>query len=226
MKKVEVAALIAAAGSGARLGRGPKAFVTVRGHSLLDLNLQAVAEHVSQVVVALPTDAVADFRAGHPDVTVVAGGATRQASVAAMLAATSARVVLVHDVARPFLTGAVIERVAAAAEVGGAATAVLDVADTVIDVAAGATLDRSNLRLVQTPQGFARGLLVEAHRAALTAEVTATDDAELVRRLGHHVELVRGSRLLHKLTEPDDLALAEVLYDLWVAQRRGEFTYG
>jgi len=215
---VEVAALIAAAGDGSRLGRGPKAFVTVRGHSLLALNLQAVAGHVGEIVVALPAEAVAGFRARHPDVTVVPGGATRQASVAAMLEATSARIVLVHDVARPFLTGAVIERVVAAAAVGGAATAALGVADTVIDVEAGAALERSNLRLIQTPQCFVRGVLVEAHAAALAAGATATDDAALVRRQGHPVELVRGSRLLHKLTGPEDLAFAEVLYDLWVAE--------
>ena len=219
---MRTAALIAAAGAGARLGRGPKAFVTIRGHSLLDLSLQAVAGHVDEVVVALPEASVAGVQALHPGVTVVAGGATRQASVAAMLAATDARVVLVHDVARPFLTGSVIGRVRAAALAAGAATAVLHVADTVLDTAADTTLQRSDLRLVQTPQGFDRELLLAAHAAALAAGVVATDDADLVRRLGHHVELVEGSRLLHKVTAPADLSLAEAFYELWLAQRTRE----
>src|SRR5690606_8903658 len=131
-----------------------------------------LAGHVDEVVVALPAGSVAGFRQRYPDVTVVAGGATRQASVAAMLSATNARIVLVHDVARPFLTGSVIERVKAAALVAGAATAVLDVTDTVWDTMADVSRDRSNLRLVQTPQGFERRLLSEAHAAALAAGVT------------------------------------------------------
>jgi len=216
------AALIAAAGSGSRLGRGPKAFVSVRGTTLLDLSLMAFEGAVDEVVVALPGVAVDDCRVSHPGITVVPGGATRQASVAAMLEAARADVVLVHDVARPFLTRAVIERVAVAAGTHGAATAALEVADTVIDVASGTTVERSNLRLVQTPQGFDRVLLMEAHAAARRSGETATDDADLVRRLGHRVELVQGSRLLHKLTGPDDLSLAEGLYDRWVDERRRE----
>lgn len=226
MRSTGTAALIAAAGSGSRLGHGPKAFVTVRGTSLLDLSLRCFDGAVSEVVVALPADAVEDFRETHPGITVVAGGATRQTSVFAMLEAARADVVLIHDVARPFLTRAVIDRVATAAATFGAATAVLEVADTVIDVAAGATLDRADLRLVQTPQGFDRALVREAHAAARRAGATATDDADLVRRRGHHVELVQGSRLLHKLTGPDDLTLAEVLYDQWVEERRREVGRG
>lgn len=223
---MRTAALIAAAGAGSRLGQGPKAFVTVRGRSLLDMGMQAFADHVDEVVVSLPAESVAGFQQRHPEVTVVPGGATRQASVAAMLAATDASIVLVHDVARPFLTLSVLERVVAAARATGAATAVLDVADTVLDVRTGATLERAHLRLVQTPQGFARELLEKAHVAARAADVIATDDAELVRRIGHPVELVQGSPLLHKLTSDDDLAVVEALYDLWLSQRRREAAGG
>ena len=222
MTSTNVAVLIAAAGSGERLGRGPKAFVSVRGHALLALCRLVLDGLVSETVVALPAAHVAAYREAHggeDGLTVVAGGATRQDSVAAMLAATTAQIVLVHDVARPFLTPSVIHRVVSAAAADGAATAALDVADTVFDIAAGSTLDRSNLRLVQTPQGFDRRLLAEAHAAARAAGATATDDAELVRRLGRRVALVQGSRLLHKLTGPEDLAVAEVLFDLWLAER-------
>lgn len=215
---MRTAALIAAAGSGSRLGQGPKAFVSVRGSTLLEHSLRAFAGHVDELVVAVPAEHAAGVMQHQPGVTVVPGGTTRQASVAAMLAATDAPMVLVHDVARPFLTGSVIQRVKAAALAAGAATAALDVADTVFDTLAGVTLDRSTLRLVQTPQGFDRQLLLEAHAAALASGVAATDDADLVRRLGRRVELVPGSRLLHKVTEAGDLTVVEALYDLWQAR--------
>lgn len=216
---MDTTALIAAAGNGTRLGLGPKAFVTVRGRTLLDLCIESFAGQVGEVVVALPADDMAAFAGSRRGVRVVAGGVTRQESVAAMLAVTSSRFVLIHDVARPFLTPAVIERVSLATRSHGAATAVLDVADTVIDVGLGTTLDRSILRLVQTPQGFETTLLVEAHEAARGSGVAATDDADLVRRLGRRVALVEGSRLLHKLTGPEDLVLATALHDLWALER-------
>lgn len=204
-----VAALIAAAGTGDRLGLGPKALVTVGGRTLLDLALEALVPLVDEIVVAVPAGAVGHWPT-RPGVTLVAGGETRQASVLAMLAATTAEHVLVHDVARPFLPGEVVARVLAAARRHGAATAAVGIADTVV-TGDGAEVDRSELRAVQTPQGFARELLSAAHESARAAGHTATDDAGLVRRLGRHVELVEGSPLLFKVTRPEDLQLAEAL---------------
>ncbi|HRN18134.1 MAG TPA: 2-C-methyl-D-erythritol 4-phosphate cytidylyltransferase, partial [Trueperaceae bacterium] len=83
----------------------------------------------------------------------------------------------------------------------------------------GTPLPREGLRVIQTPQGFARELLVRAHESAAAAGVEATDDAALVRRLGVGVELVEGSPLLHKLTTPDDLKLGLALLELWRAER-------
>ena len=211
----DVAVLVAAAGGGSRLGRGPKANVTLRGRTLLDLALAALQGSVEEVVVALPASDVTAARATYGAITVLAGGATRQESVERMLAEARSSVVLVHDVARPYLTRPVVERVAAAARASGAATAALDVADTVYDVRRSSTLDRADLRMIQTPQGFQRELLIEAHAAALRDGVAATDDAELVRRLGHAVTLVQGSRLLHKITSHEDLIVADALYDVW-----------
>lgn len=204
-----VAALIAAAGTGTRLGRGPKALLEVGGRTLLDLAVAALAPHVDEVVVAVPEGALGSWPA-RPGVAYVAGGATRQESVHALVRATAAGTVLVHDVARPFLTADVVARVLAAAREHGAATAALPVTDTVV-TASGDELDRASLRAVQTPQGFDRALLLEAHEAALAAGATATDDAALVRRLGRRVALVEGSPILIKVTRPDDLLLAEAL---------------
>lgn len=222
----DVAVLIAAAGDGTRLGRGPKAFVTLRGRTLLDLCLESLTGSGAEVVVALPPGVAADGVASRDSVTFVEGGASRQETVERMLVSTRAPVVLVHDVARPFLPRQVVERVTSAAASVGAASAVLEMTDSVFDVRLSTSVPRSDLRSVQTPQGFARDLLVEAHAAARRDAVTATDDADLVRRLGHAVELVQGSRLLHKLTSPDDLDVMEALYEVWITQRTGRAGVG
>lgn len=216
-----VGALIAAAGSGTRLGRGPKAFVTVRGRTLLDLCLEGLAGAVEEVVVALPAGTAWEPAAGSGAfgrVAVVAGGRDRQESVTRLASASTAAVLLVHDVARPFVTPLDVARVAGAAAQHGAATAAVAVADTLVEEATGGTVDRSRLRAVQTPQAFARDLLLAAHRAAAADGVTATDDAALVRRLGHEVRLVAGSWLLGKLTDAEDLEWAEAAYDAWRAR--------
>lgn len=225
---MRAAALIAAAGSGERLGRGPKAFVEIDGSPLLALCLEAFEGEVSEVIVALPPGeswAVDEVENRFERFEVVGGGSDRQASVRAMVASCTSELVVVHDVARPFLTPNDVRRVIAAAAASGAASAVVSVADTLVDAATGETVDRSSLRAVQTPQAFSRELLQAAHLAAAAEGYTATDDAALVRRLGHQVSLVEGSRLLTKLTEPGDLVWAEALLGTWraslAAQRRG-----
>jgi 2-C-methyl-D-erythritol 4-phosphate cytidylyltransferase len=150
--------------------------------------------------------------------TIVAGGADRQASVAAALAAAPSRydIVLVHDAARPLAPPDLAERVAAAVRGGhDAVIPVLDVVDTIKQVDADgrvvATVDRARLRRVQTPQGFRRAVLVKAHAAA---GMTATDDAGLVERLGVTVHTVAGSEQALKITRPYDFGVAEMFLEL------------
>ncbi len=211
-----IAALIPAAGEGARLGRGPKALIVVAGKSLLERAVAAFAGRVDEVVVAVPAAMVPEataLLAGRA--RVIEGGTTRQQSVMSLLEATSAELVLIHDAARPFLDRAVIARVIAAVEAHGAASVVTPVADTLIEAEGGRALERSLLRAVQTPQGFRRALILEAHRQALAAGITATDDAGLVRWLSKPVALVAGSPWLLKITTPDDLAMAQALAEAW-----------
>ncbi|HEV7896953.1 MAG TPA: 2-C-methyl-D-erythritol 4-phosphate cytidylyltransferase [Planosporangium sp.] len=223
----DVAVLVPAAGQGVRLGPGgPKALRSLRGEPLLvhAVRRVAAAPSVGCVVVAAPADSVVAVRdllssvSGHVQVLVVAGGASRQASVAAALAAVPDRydIVLVHDAARALAPPELVERVAAAVRAGHPAVIpALPVVDTIKHVQSNgevmATLDRSALRAVQTPQGFLRSVLVEAHAAAVDDH---TDDAGMAEKLGVRVWTVAGEESALKITRPFDLAIAELLLDL------------
>ena len=217
-----VAALVPAAGAGARLGLGPKAFVRVGGRPLLAWAVAALAPCVDELVVAAPAEALDGARgialaeAGPVPVRVIVGGATRQATVERLARATEAELVLVHDAARPFLDAATVHACVASARAHGACSVGRPVADTLVRTRGGAPVDRSQLTAGQTPQGFRRALLVRAHAAASErGGADATDDAGLVRLLGVDVAWVDGGAHLFKVTGPDDLALAEA----WAAAR-------
>ncbi|MBZ9752570.1 2-C-methyl-D-erythritol 4-phosphate cytidylyltransferase [Deinococcus sp. HMF7604] len=221
---MKVAALIPAAGSGTRLGLGPKALVKVGGRTLLARSAAALAPHVAEVLVALPPGE--ELPADVPARAVV-GSATRQATVLALLRATDADTVLIHDAARPFLPPGVVLALLAAVQTTGAATAALPVADTLVQAAHpgaaapphwGTLTPREGLWAVQTPQAFRRLALLAAHEAALSDGYAATDDAGLLARLGQAVALVPGDARLFKVTTPGDLALAQALAPVWDAQ--------
>jgi 2-C-methyl-D-erythritol 4-phosphate cytidylyltransferase len=202
-----------AAGSGERLRADrPKAFVAVAGRTLLE-HAAARFDGCDDVVVVAPAELVAEAEAltGH---RTVPGGATRQQSVAAGLAAISSEYVLVHDVARPFVPPDVIAAVVRALRDGAdAVVPVVPIHDTVRriepDGRLGSVLDRSQLVAIQTPQGFPRSVLTEAHRHG--AQMRVTDDAALVEALGGTVRSVPGADESFKITTPADLARAEAL---------------
>jgi 2-C-methyl-D-erythritol 4-phosphate cytidylyltransferase len=223
------AAIVPAAGRGERLGPGtPKALRLLGGAPLLVHAVRSLAgaRLVDLVVVAAPPAEVERVRSlladhhGGALLEVVPGGATRQESVRRALAGLpdSVSTVLVHDAARPLAPVELVDAVAAAVQQGAAAVVPgLDVADTVKRVDGDTvveTLDRSVLRAVQTPQGFARAVLEEAHVSGGPQE--ATDDAGLVERLGRQVVVVPGSPEAFKITRPLDLVLAEAV----LARRR------
>ena len=213
---MKVAALIPAAGEGLRLGRGPKALVKVSGETLLNRAIKAFAGLVDEVIVAAPP--TLQGRLELPDVRRVLGGVTRQESVYNLLRATDADIVLIHDAARPFLSRRVVEDVIVTVKRHGAASVVTTVADTLIKAETGRVIDRQTLRAVQTPQGFRRELILAAHEHALISRHAATDDAGLVRALGHKVALVEGNSWLLKVTTQADLELAEALASVWDAR--------
>nr|WP_246351400.1 2-C-methyl-D-erythritol 4-phosphate cytidylyltransferase [Deinobacterium chartae] len=209
--------MIPAAGSGERLGRGPKAAVAVGGLSLLQRAIKTLAPFVDEVIVALPAGLELDAEGARR----IGGGATRQQSVLRLLEASTAEHVLIHDAARPFVPAEVIVRVKAAVLETGAASAALPCADTLVREDAGTygeTVERAGTWAVQTPQGFRRSDLLAAHHAALAAGYQATDDAGLLRRCGGQVALVMGDPRTFKVTTPGDLALAEALAARWEAR--------
>lgn len=202
-------ALILAAGSGTRAGGAtPKQFAKVAGKALVSHAYEAFANHpaVDSVVVVVAPGAEAQARDALGDVRMVTGGQSRRESVALGLAAIEGERVLVHDAARPFVPAAVIDRVVSALDRADGAYPVLAVADTL--VRDGAVVSRDGLSRVQTPQGFALEALRSAHRQWPDGE-EATDDAQMVRRLGGRVVLVQGDPMLDKVTHPEDFAAAE-----------------
>lgn len=217
---MSLAAIIPAAGSGRRLGSDtPKAFQLIAGTTLVRRSADALAAYVDVIVVAAPVDwceAAETALAGTAcPVTVVVGGATRQASVVAALAALPAEVhiVLVHDAARPLVPPKVVTAVLAALQAGAPAVVpAVPVVDTLKYVAAAGrvigTLDRTTLAAIQTPQGFRREVLERAHRSC---PGVATDDAALVEALGIPVSTVPGDPAAFKITTPYDVVLAEAL---------------
>jgi 2-C-methyl-D-erythritol 4-phosphate cytidylyltransferase len=217
---VHAVGIVAAAGSGLRLGAElPKALVLLGGRPLVCWAVESLrAGGVDEVVVAVPAPQEAAFAAVLPgDVHVVVGGATRAASVRAALAAARehADAVLVHDAARPLTPPEVVARVLAALADGAAAVVpVLPVVDTTVVVDPGGVVTgdvpRTPLRRVQTPQGFDRATLVAGYAAAHGAAAEFTDDASLVRAAGVPVHTVAGDERSAKITVPHDLRLAEL----------------
>jgi 2-C-methyl-D-erythritol 4-phosphate cytidylyltransferase len=209
-------ALLLAAGSGERLAAGrPKAFVPLLGRPLLEWSLDALraVEGIGEIVVALP----AGERAPE-GTTGVPGGACRSESVAAALAAAGpGDPVIVHDAARPLARPELFARVLSALDEDGgwdAAIAAVPVTDTIKeagpDLAVRATLDRSRLWAVQTPQAFRRASLERALDVPADVLAAATDDAWLVERAGGRVRVVESPADNLKVTTRIDLRLAEL----------------
>jgi 2-C-methyl-D-erythritol 4-phosphate cytidylyltransferase len=220
-----VTAVIAAAGSGERLGAGgPKAFVPLGGRPMIAWSLDACrgCDAVASVVVAVPAGHEHGLEAWEGVVTVD-GGSTRAESVANALALVDTEYVAIHDAARPLLTPELLTDLVAVLAANPDADAVIaaaPVTDTVKKVSVefrslgdrnstrvAGTLDRRELWGAQTPQVFRTAAL----RAALEAHDAATDEAMLIEAVG-------GTVLLHdpgapnlKVTTPLDLRVAELL---------------
>jgi 2-C-methyl-D-erythritol 4-phosphate cytidylyltransferase len=248
MAEGKVAVVIPAAGVGRRMGGERKQFRTLGGAPVLVRTLEVFERHseIDALVVAGPTGEADALRDELEAVgltklhAVVEGGATRQASVGQGLAALppDTDLVLVHDAVRPFLPAERLTAVIDAARTHGAAALAIPMADTVrradgdpstgsprrgsgqAGQAFGATVPREALWRMQTPQAFRTELLLAAHTQF--ADVSGTDEVELVQRTGYAVHIVEGSALTFKITTPDDWTLAEALWPTWASEQRSK----
>jgi 2-C-methyl-D-erythritol 4-phosphate cytidylyltransferase len=221
---MSVVALLLAAGRGERLGHElPKAFVPLAGRPLLLHAFEALAA-APEVDAVIPVVAaaelprlqalLAEWGPRAKLAAAVAGGAERQDSVRAGMQALPPQtsLVAVHDAARALLRPAAVSRVVAAARRSGAAILAVPVRDTIKRVAAGRIVEtpaRAECWAAQTPQVFRTEILREALAKAAAERYLGTDDAELVERLGVTVQVVEGDTDNFKLTQPEDLAVAE-----------------
>jgi 2-C-methyl-D-erythritol 4-phosphate cytidylyltransferase/2-C-methyl-D-erythritol 2,4-cyclodiphosphate synthase len=217
---MHVTAIIAAAGSGSRLGSAiPKQLLDVGGRSMLSRSIAAFDTHpaISDVIVVMPASLVDGGAIDYigptkHDLRLVTGGERRQDSVANAFdrVPDAADVVLIHDAARPFVSADTISRTIDAAARHGAAIAALEVRDTVKRVERNViveTVPRESIFLAQTPQGFRRDVLAAAIAMGRSG-IEATDEAALAERAGYPVHVVRGETANVKITTDEDLAAA------------------
>jgi 2-C-methyl-D-erythritol 4-phosphate cytidylyltransferase/2-C-methyl-D-erythritol 2,4-cyclodiphosphate synthase len=221
---MSVAVILVAAGKGERLGAGtPKALVRVAGTTLLEHAISRAigTKDLAQLVITATAGYLEQFLSlatphipSGIELVVLEGGETRQESIALALGRVdeSAQVILVHDAARAFTPTEVFDRVVAEVSASGfGVVPVVAVHDTVKRASGEEvleTVDRSELRAAQTPQGFPAQLLRDAY-SSVTEE--HTDDASLVQAFGHRVLSVAGDRMAMKVTTADDLILASHL---------------
>lgn len=228
-----ISVIIAAGGKGSRAGVR-KQFVRVRGKSILEITMRRFLgiEGIGEMVIALPYEDMEEgrrivglFKDEAIRIGLVAGGETRQESVASALSmvSPSSEIILIHDAVRPFVKKELIERIIRLAREKGAVIPGITPEDTikrvdendrVID-----TLNRDSLIAVQTPQGFRAEILRDAYEKAFQKGIKGNDDSALVEMAGYDVWRTDGDENNIKITYKKDLKLVELLYDEGWIQR-------
>jgi 2-C-methyl-D-erythritol 4-phosphate cytidylyltransferase len=221
----DVGVVIVAAGAGSRVGGSElKQFRWIAGKPMLLHSVQRfhARPDVAMVVCVLPRSHAGDpppwlFQSDLDRLLVCAGGRERGDSVYNGLEdlPEECEIALVHDAARPFVDGAMIDRVVQAARARTGAVPCLPVIDTLKQTDDGTTvvrtIPRDGLWRAQTPQGFPRLMIEDAYVQARRDGISATDDAALCERYGYPVVVVRGSERAMKITDEEDFARAEAL---------------
>jgi 2-C-methyl-D-erythritol 4-phosphate cytidylyltransferase len=224
---VKTAAIIPAAGTGARMGSDKaKQYLDLNGKPLLAVTLEKfqVCPVIQGIILVVPRDQVEyctkEIIEPHHLTKVekvVEGGERRQDSVRLGIEASEGRyeLILIHDGVRPFIEPRLIEQIVAAGEKDRAVITALPVKETVKEVDGEGqvikTCDRGRLKMVQTPQIFRYEDILEAHRRALREGWEAvTDDSQLVENLGIAVRVIEGSETNIKITTPHDMVLARL----------------
>ena len=214
-----VYAVIVAGGRGTRMkAPKPKQFRYIGGKTILETTVDKFRRSslVDEIIVVTAQDYLEQteelFRGFSKSMSIISGGERRQDSVANALKLLRQKkvsdddIVLIHDGVRPYIELDIIASVTKEASEAGAAIPCIMPKDTIRDINKG-TLERSDLRCVQTPQGFSAGLLMDAYAKAFTDGSDFTDDAGIVEAFGHKVSLVKGSEDNIKITTPEDVVL-------------------
>ncbi len=233
----KIAVIIAAAGSGNRMGSGiPKQYMEMQGKTILARTIEAFSKnaYIDELYIVVNQE-YQDYcnglflgRDGVPKVKqVICGGAERQDSVYAALSVLPSDVnfVLIHDGARPFVTDETICALVESTVNFGAAAIAVPVKDTIKSAENDIfteTLDRSRLYSIQTPQGFNRKLLLMAYQKAFAENFYGTDDAVLVEKMGEKVYLVKGDYNNIKITTKEDVAVGEAILKSKTGKLLGE----
>lgn len=222
-----VSVIFPAAGQGRRMGLGfNKIFTELSGKPILIQTLLTFSrcDCIDELVIAVDVNEmdiikrVLDKMPGLKPYKIVAGGSERQYSVYNGLMAVSpeADIVLVHDAARPLISETVIQNVVNEVMLSGSAVCAVPVKDTTAEINELGFIekvpDRDKLWAIQTPQGFRKEILMQAHKKAQEDDFLGTDEASIVRRTGRAVKLVMGSYDNIKITTPTDLLMAEMLF--------------
>lgn len=220
-------AVILAAGKGARMNAGMnKLYLNIRGKAILARTLDVffTCPSIDEIVLVigdgeeeLCREKVLNHIESSKPVKLVKGGSERQHSVYNGIKAIDpyTDLILIHDGARPFVTAQIIEESICQAKLHKAVIVGVPAKDTIKKADSNGfiedTPERSSLWLAQTPQTFARDVIINAYEKAIKDEAVATDDAMLVERLGIRVKLIKGSYDNIKITTPEDMAMAEAI---------------
>ena len=215
----DLAILVPAAGRGDRLGRGPKAFLELAGEPILAWLARKARRVGSEVVIAVPPGQLEGLAVLCPGCRGIEGGPTRQATVARLLAASTAPWVLIQDAARPFASADLLRAVAVAAGETGAAGAFLQPEVPVARIQGGFVVEAfqaDQVGVFQSPQVFERRLLERVLAEADAGGWLAQSTLQLVQRAGHPVRAIPGEKTNLKLTTEADWKLAASLME-WLA---------
>ena len=231
-----VSAVIVGGGKGRRIGAGMnKQYIKLANKEIIAWALDAFdkCNAVNEIVLVLPADEIEAFRKGllksYPVSklrAIVPGGEERQDSVYNGLKSCNPEtdIVLIHDGARPFVTGEIAEKVIDGARKYGACTAAVRVKDTIkaegTDGMAEKSLDRNRLWSIQTPQGFIYSLIMKAHESIRSKGVKATDDTAIAELIGYKARLVEGSYFNIKITTPEDIVIGEAIAEKALERKR------
>lgn len=214
-------AVIVAGGKGVRMGTAmPKQFLSLDGHPVLYHTIKAFTSAFAdiQLILVLPPDQLSYAQMvlqSFPerlDVAIVPGGDTRYHSVQnGLKAVMEDSIVFVHDGVRPIVSKELIHRCYEHAMKLGSAIPAIDVAESmrILEGETSKTINRDELRIVQTPQTFHSSILMPAFEQAY--QPSFTDEATVVEAHGTKIYLVEGEQGNIKVTRPDDLVIAEAL---------------